>query len=134
VTMHFTHLGEIFKDRLEEHVNIHIGKFVQIRHQDLGEFIVFAPKELCVFHAEIVDLFCSLQEPAWAFSLSPKNDDGTLYEEKGEVVGGGYYELLNERRRLNLEGQSLAFGDYDNFGLGDRLRGLSRFSEFKIFG
>lgn len=130
----FFHFGEQYRDRLDPHVNIHLGKFVQIRHDSLGEFIIFAPKELCVYHAEIVNLFCSIQDPPWGFSLSPKSDDGTIEEEGVTVIGGGYYELMEDRRRLNLEGQSLAFGVYDAFGLGERLRGLPRFSEFKIFG
>ena len=127
-------MGELYQDRLDTHVNIHVGKFVQIRHGDEVEHIVFAPKELCVFHAEIISLFCSIQAPAWAFSLSPKNDDGTLHEENATIIGGGFFELLEDRRRLNLEGQSQAYGDYESFGLGDRLKDLPRFSGFKIFG
>lgn len=132
--IHFTHLGEVYRDRLDAHVNINIGKFVQFRHQEEGEHIVFAPKELCVYHAEIANLFCSMNERQWAFSLSPKNDDGEMFEDNVEIIGGGYYELIEERRRLNLEGQSLAFGVYNAFGLGDRLLTIPRFSGFKVFG
>lgn len=129
----FLDLGEIFADQLEENANPLKGKFVQLRHDELGEFIIFAPLELCPYHAQIVDRFAQQQTPQWAFELNVKKDDGQLYEDKAQIVGGGYFEILQDRSRLNLSGHSLAFGDYEAYGLPEKLQQVERFKSYKVF-
>jgi len=130
--LHFYHLGEIYQDRIPN-ANISKGKFVQIRHSALGEFLLLAPSELCTFHAQIVDLFSHTIAPNWCFKLNQKSDDGTLHEENARIIGGGYYEILPEQKRLNLGGVSLAFGDYEAYGIEQKLKKLDRFKEYRIF-
>lgn len=129
----FFHLGEHFSSQLAPETNLNVGKFVQIVHAELGEFILFAPKELCTFHAQIVDLFSTLQKPQWAFEINPKRDDGVMHEEGVTIVGGGHYEIIGDRHRLNLTGQSLAFGDYEAYGLEEKIRSVSRFKAFRVY-
>jgi hypothetical protein len=128
----FLDLGQTYKNQLGNS-NLNQGKFVQIRHETQGEFIIFACKELCIFHAQIVDLFCSIQSPAWAFDLNIKKDHGVLYEEKARIVGGGYFEIIEARSRVNLSGNSLAYGDYEAYGLEEKLRSVERFKNYRVF-
>jgi hypothetical protein len=129
----FIDLGQLSQHELESHVSLNSGKFVQIQHEELGEFLVFAPLQLCSFHARIIDLFSQLQTPQWAFELNLKKDDGTLHEEHAHIVGGGYFDILTDRKRINLSGQSLAFGDYEAYGLPEKMSSIERFSDYKIF-
>jgi hypothetical protein len=131
--MTFIDLGQVFKEELNSQASIDQGKFVQITHDDLGEFVIFAPLELCPFHAQIVDRFSKLQTPLWSFELNLKKDDGTLHEERARIIGGGYFEVLPDRKRLNLNGHSLAFGDYEAFGLPEKMATVQRFADYKIF-
>lgn len=126
------HFGEIYQDKLGN-ANIHKGKFVQIRHQKMGDYMLMAPKELCTFHAQIIDLFCSTIQPNWSFELNSKSDHGVLYENEAEILGGGFYEILEDQQRLNLSGASLAFGDYEAYGFEHQLKELERFQNFRIF-
>jgi hypothetical protein len=129
----FLDLGQHYKDRLSSNANPLSGKFVQLRHSDLGEFIIFAPLDLCPYHAQIVNLFSQLQTPQWAFELNLRKDDGQLYEEKAEIIGGGYFEILEERKRINLSGQSLAYGDYEPYGLPENLGAVPCYQGYKVF-
>ena len=95
--------------------------------------MLMAPKELCTFHAQIVDLFCSSIQPNWAFQLNSKSDNGTMYENEATIIGGGFYEILEDQRRLTLSGASLAFGDYEAYGFENKLKELERFKNFRIF-
>lgn len=130
--LHFYHFGEIYQSRIPES-DISKGKFVQIVHQSQGTFMLLAPKELCTFHAEIVNLFCETIEPNWAFELNSKSDNGILYEPEAKIIGGGFYEILEDQKRLNLGGASLAFGDYEAYGFDQQLAELERFQGYKIF-
>ena len=129
----FLDLGLLYESQLSQSSNLNVGKFVQLRHEDYGEFIVFACKELCLFHAQIVDMFCAIQKPIWAFELNIKKDNGLLYENKAKIVGGGYFEIVETRSRLNLSGNSLAYGDYEAYGLEEKLRSIERFKGYRIF-
>ena len=128
----FLDLGELHAGDLSE-CERSKGKFVQVRHQEFGEFIIFAPPSLCTFHAQIMELFCLQQRPAWAFEINEKRDDGALYEENAEIVGGGHFEVYENKKRLNLSGASLAFGDYEPYLLDQKLQNIPRFDGFRIF-
>ena len=129
----FLDLGRLFQGQIGQNCNLNVGKFVQLRHEEQGEFIVFACKEVCMFHAQIVDMFCGLQKPSWAFELNLKKDNGLLYESKAKIVGGGYFEIVEARSRINLSGNSLAYGDYDAYGLEEKLRIIERFKGYRVF-
>lgn len=109
------------------------GKFVQLQHKEDGEYIIFSPLVLCGFHAQIINLFSSLQDPIWAFELNSKEDDGELYEDDIEIIGGGYYEVFEDKQRLNLSGSSQAYGVYNNYGLDERLKQVEQFKDYSIF-
>lgn len=113
--------------------DVYQGKFVQIKHQQLGEYIVFAPQTVCVFHAQIMNLFCNQQSPPWAYEMNNREDDGKLYEEEAEIVGGGYFEIYEDKKRLNLSGSSKAFGSYSPYDLDQKLNSVPRFSEYTVF-
>jgi len=130
--LNFYHFGEIHKEKIPE-ANINKGKFVQLKHFELGDYMIMAPKELCTFHAEIVNLFCHTIQPNWSFSLNSKSDHGVLNEEQAVIIGGGFYEILDAQKRLNLSGASLAFGDYEAYGFEQKIQALDRFKDFTIF-
>lgn len=129
----FINLNETFADHLPLGHQGNQGKFIQLRHEERGEIIVFASRELCTFHAQIMSYFCQDQSPQWAFDLNPKQDNGDLYEDQVQIIGGGYLEILDDRKRLNLSGQSMAFGDYDGYDLDKKLVSTERFKGYRVF-
>ena len=129
----FLDLGLLHQEQLGPNCNLSQGKFVQIRHEEEGEFIIFACKELCIFHAQIVDLFCILQKPHWLFEINVKKDNGLLHDTKAKIIGGGYFDIIDVRLRINLSGNSLAYGDYEAYGLEEKLRSVERFKNYRVF-
>jgi hypothetical protein len=129
----FVDLSETYAERLPQGAQVHQGKFVQIRHDQRGEILIVASRQLCIYHAQIVDLFCQAQSPTWAFDLNAKQDAGELYEDDAKVIGGGYFDISPERKRLTLSGQSMAFGDYDSYDLDKRVQSIERFKDYRVF-
>lgn len=131
-TVHFYDFGEIYNNTGISH-DCSKGKFVQIVHEEDGYYLIFSPTSICTYHAQIVNLFCKEHLTHWYFDINEKQDHGQLQVEKATIVGGGYYEIFSEARRLNLHGASLAFGDYEVLGLEEKINSIPRFLNYKVF-
>jgi hypothetical protein len=128
----FINFCEEVKDQLPES-QLNKGKFVQIRHENEGEYVIFSPLALCAYHAQIVERFCHLQKPNWSFEMNNKGDDGDLLEVGVSFIGGGFFEIFEDRKRLNLSGVSQAYGRYEGYGLDLKLKSTEQFSDYSIF-
>jgi hypothetical protein len=131
-SFHFLDYSVEFFDQLPEQ-HRYRGKFVQLKHVTDGEFIIFSPLAICSYHAQIVERFCLKREPQWEFEMNPKGDDGQCLEEGVSIEGGGFYEIIVEKKRLNLGGASQAYGPYNNYGLDEKLKTLDQFKDYVIF-
>ena len=98
------------------------GKFVQIiNHATNDEFLVLSPKELSVFHANIVERFCALQG-AIPGAYNAKRDYFKIHDPAWEVIGGGMWEIDEEEKTLSLGGESQMYGAFDEVGLKQKIK------------
>jgi hypothetical protein len=99
---------------------LRVGKFVQVRTKR-SEHIVLAPKGFTTYHADIVERFADSRS-----LLGMMNKADMFYEiiEPGWwVVGGGYWQIEDERKQLKLGSDSKAYGRFDRETLEDRSLG-----------
>lgn len=96
------------------------GKFVQLRHPEDGEFVVFSPLELSTYHANIVERFLTPRQVAGDYETAER-DVWSVYDQAWDIVGGGHFVLDAGAPSLRLYGRSLAYGRFDAEGLVARL-------------
>lgn len=104
------------------------GKFVQIRHHDT-EYLVFSPKELTSYHADIVERFCRENRLPGSYAGGEKRFE--IAEPGWVVVGGGKFDLDREAKTIRLYDNSMAYGKFDSKGLAEtvmRVEDLSGYS------
>jgi len=93
------------------------GKFVQIiNHSTDDEYLVLSPKELSVYHANIVERFFSLNGNIPG-SYNAKKDYFNIYDPDWEVIGGGLWVTDEENKTITLNGESKMYGKFDGSGL-----------------
>ena len=105
------------------------GKFIQIRH-DTTEYLIFSPKELTLYHADIVRLFCTEREIGGNYNNSSKCFD--IYEPAWIVVGGGKFEIDSTKKYVRLYDDSLAYGRFNTKGLREKIHSIDGFSNFEV--
>lgn len=105
------------------------GKFIQIRN-DGHEFLVFAPKELCVFHANIAERFFAGLGLTGRYNA--KRDAFTPRAPGWTIVGGGHFSADDVKQELSLSGVSLAYGRFDPRGLLGHLSGVKELAGYRI--
>ncbi|NIP95283.1 MAG: hypothetical protein GWO24_18285 [Akkermansiaceae bacterium] len=105
------------------------GKFIQVRSGD-SEHLVFAPREMCTFHANIAERFFD----ALGFSgrYNRKRDHFTPRAAGWEIVGGGHWSAEDIKKELELSGTSMAYGRFDPEGLLERLSRIKALSGYTI--
>jgi len=105
------------------------GKFV-ILASDAGECMVMAPREFAAFHANIVEAFLMDQGRPGRFNA--KRDyyytEGTGWE----VLGGGKWNISANDSILALGGTSLAYGDFPEHGIVDKIQLSGAFPGYKV--
>ncbi len=106
------------------------GKFVQLWLGDDQEFIIVAPKELAIYHANIVDRF--LTERGVAGEYNAKADVYYHRDKAWTILGGGRFELNDKTRTLRLFSQSLAYGPFEQPGLADRLTNCPQLANYRL--
>ena len=107
------------------------GKFVQLQHPTLGEFLVLATENRYRFHANIIDSFCQRQTPPWRFQMNLKRDYGEPIDHHFEIIGGGYWYRNKIKKVLDFYGSSQAFGPYSAEQLVDKIK-QTDFNHYKI--
>lgn len=107
------------------------GKFVQIRDEESGrEFLVLSPPELSVYHANIVERFCSLQglDGHWTSGRTSYR----IVDPSWTVVGGGRWAIDEREKLLELGSSSQAYGRFDPAGLEEKIRSLDSMKGYVI--
>jgi len=66
------------------------GKFVQIVH-DSADYLVFSPKEVSRYHADIVVRFCTERGIPGVYNNTHKRFD--IHDPEWAVVGGGKFAI-----------------------------------------
>ena len=105
------------------------GKFVQIRNNDT-EYLVFSPKELTPYHAELVGRFCA--EKGLKGSYDDKNKSFAIHEPDWVVVGGGKFEIDSAEKCIHLYDNSMAYGRFDTNGLRKKIHSISGMSDYTV--
>lgn len=90
------------------------GKFVVMANGD-DRYIVFSPRGMCTYHANIVERFLSSQGVRGAYS--GKRDVFYPQSQEWDILGGGHWQLDEEAGTLRLFGSSQAYGRVDLQGL-----------------
>lgn len=89
------------------------GKFVQIVNHATGdEYLVLSPKELSIYHANIVERFCLLNGNIQG-SYNAKKDFFEIQYPDWEVIGGGVWAINEKKKTLTLGGESKMYGRFD---------------------
>jgi len=105
------------------------GKFVQLENGE-AEYIIFSPKELSVFHANIIERFCNLHEIKGCYNK--QRNMFTISNPDWDILGGGEWEMDEALRQLYLFGTSLAYGQFCGFNLKKNLHQISDLDGYEI--
>lgn len=83
------------------------GKFVVLQNSN-EQWIVFAPKEMVTFHAQIVERFFLSRGVVGDYNS--KRDSYRIISDDWYIDGGGFWEIDSETDSLILSGSSAAYG------------------------
>jgi hypothetical protein len=105
------------------------GKFVQIRNSTT-EYLVFAPKELAPYHADIVERFCSEKGLSGHYDSERKRFE--IHDPGWVIAGGGKFETDKAEKRIRLYDNSMAYGRFDTEGLREKILSLEGMSDYRV--
>ncbi len=105
------------------------GKFVLIRGPE-AKYFICGPKELCKYHAHLVERFCQGEGPPC--TMNAERDHCVLQDERWEILGGGKYLVNAAEKSLAIGGASMAYGCVDLAALRGRLQALGEFAGFEV--
>jgi len=105
------------------------GKFVQIAN-DSAEYLVFSPKEVSRYHADIVGRFCAERGIPGVYDNTHKRFD--IHDPEWAVVGGGKFAIDRRKKQLRLYDDSMAYGKFNGEGLKEKILFLSAFSGYNL--
>lgn len=106
------------------------GKFLQLLEDGENETLVLSPYGLSKFHAQILERYCLLNDLDGRFLRKPE-----YYAALGadiEVFGGGHWKIDDLSLRLELYGESTAYGRFDPDGLAERIGALPTYRSYRI--
>ncbi len=108
------------------------GKFVQILDEaNDNEYLVLSPKDLSIYHANIVERFCA--QKGIEGSYNGKKDFFAIYEMGWAVMGGGFWMVDDAKKTLELSGVSQMYGAFEAAGLKNRIFNSGAFPEYSFF-
>jgi len=97
------------------------GKFIQIQNEaEQREYLVLSPRELSVYHANVVERFCLLQGIKGSYDNDKKNYF-EIHEYEWTVIGGGVWAINEMTKTLTLSGLSQGYGPFEAKGLKEKL-------------
>ncbi len=105
------------------------GKFVQIR-KGSTEYLVFSPKELTRFHADIIDRFCVDHKIPGVYNSQNKSFE--IHDPAWVVAGGGKFEIDRKKKFLRLYDDSMAYGKFDRRGLKEKILSIAEFLNYTV--
>jgi hypothetical protein len=103
------------------------GKFVQLRNKTT-EYLVFAPKEVASYHADIVERFC--REKGLSGSRDGEGKRFDIHEPTWVIVGGGKFELDKGEKHIRFYDNSMAYGKFDPKGLKGKILSIGELSDY----
>jgi hypothetical protein len=106
------------------------GKFVQILNDSAEEYLVFSPKEVSRYHADIVGRFCAERGIPGVYDNTHKRFD--IHDPEWAVVGGGKFATDGLKKQLRLYDDSMAYGKFNGEGLKEKILSLSAFSGYNV--
>jgi hypothetical protein len=105
------------------------GKFVQIRNGNT-EYLVFSPRQLAPYHADLVEKFCEEKNIAGSYVKERRRYD--IHDPEWVVVGGGKFETDGAKRSILLYDNSMAYGRFDPKGLKEKIRGTEELAGYTV--
>jgi hypothetical protein len=98
------------------------GTFVQlVNHSASNEYLILSPHKQSEYHANIVERFCLLKgNIKGRYNVS--RDFFEIQDPDWEVIGGGLWEIDEEKKSLTLAGGSKAYGKFDGGRLKSRIK------------
>jgi hypothetical protein len=106
------------------------GKFVQLINDSAEEYLVFSPKEVSRYHADIVGRFCAERGIPGVYKNTHKRFD--IHGPEWAVVGGGKFAIDRRKKQLRLYDDSMAYGKFNGEGLKERILSLPAFSGYNV--
>lgn len=108
------------------------GKFVQIFNEAADkEYLVLSPKELSIYHANIVERFFTIRKLKGAYNS--RKDYFTIQEDDWNIAGGGFWVIDEDKKTLELSGTSKAYGPFEADGLKRRILKSGKLPGFSVF-
>ncbi|MBI4690037.1 MAG: hypothetical protein HY754_07190 [Nitrospirae bacterium] len=108
------------------------GKFIQIKNEGNDtEYLILSPKELSVFHANIVERFCLMKKIAGDYTTRRK-DRFEIHDPEWHIVGGGKWAIDDNEKRLVLFDDSGVYGKFDSKGLRKKIMDTDKFLDYEV--
>lgn len=105
------------------------GKFLQIRNENTL-YLVFSPKELTKYHANIAERFCL--DKGIEGNYDTKRERFSILDQAWLIIGGGKFERDGNKKALKLYDNSMAYGKFKAEGLKEALSTLPEFAGYTI--
>ncbi len=121
-----TYYSDVVKTTVPDKIS---GKFVQIRNNHT-EYLVFTPKELDKYHANLVERFCLDRGLKGEYTGEGKRYD--IHEHGWTVVGGGKFDIDKSAKQIRLYDNSMAYGRFDSKGLAEKIRSIDKMSDYQV--
>ncbi|MBF0457972.1 MAG: hypothetical protein HQK99_08770 [Nitrospirae bacterium] len=106
------------------------GKFVQIRNDTGGDFIILSPKGFSPYHADILRFFCGQRGIDGLYSSELKFFE--ISDPTWRVTGGGKWSIDEGLKTLRLHGYSQAYGSFITNGLKEGLSKINDLAGYEI--
>jgi len=105
------------------------GKFVQMRHGET-EYLVFSPREISPYHADILERFCRERSIDGAYEDGRKRF--SIHDAEWIIQGGGKFEIDETERYIRLYDNSMAYGRFDERGLREKIRQSDMLKDYEV--
>lgn len=113
-----------------EAVPSHItGKFLQLTHDDT-EYLIFSPKEITPYHADILERFCCERDIKGTYDTGRKCYTADALSLT--VVGGGKFEIDTAVKSIRIYDNSMAYGKFNPYGLKEKILGLKELAGYSV--
>ncbi|MEC4684721.1 MAG: hypothetical protein VST71_03185 [Nitrospirota bacterium] len=106
------------------------GKFIQLRNNKT-EYLILAPISLSPFHANILERFC-LTNGIYGRYTNSKMEKFEIEDFEWEVVGGGHWEMDDDKKILVLSGASYVYGRFAPSRLREKIRAVDALKGYRI--
>ncbi len=107
-----------------------VGKFMQLRN-NTTEYLVLSPTGLSTFHADIVERFCRTKGICGRYARE-KPERFEIDDHRWDVVGGGHWEMDDEKKMFLLSGSSYVYGRFAPSRLHGKLETVASLKGYRI--